>query len=127
MKPAKIYEDSMCEQHKKQIIKICNKCKLNLCEKCYHNCNEIFNLKDFLLSEEEIKMYKKIFIFIFIFIHNTFRKAEKDYINKQKEFTKTYKINKDLYNLAKIVFCTYLEKRAKNEFSYKIFKTVKIV
>lgn len=107
IKEDKIYDDTKCEKHKKNIEKICKKCQLNLCNECQHDCNEIINIKDYLLEENEKNELKNILNFL-------------DKIFSQSD-SNINDINKDLFFLVSLIINRYLN----DKFSYEIIQNCK--
>ena len=105
VKEKKIYDDTKCEKHKKDIEKICKKCQINLCNECQHVCDGIINIKDYLLKQEEKNELENILTFL-------------DKILSQSEFNN---LNDDLYFLVSLIINRYL----KNKYSYEIIQNCK--
>ena len=105
VKEKKIYDDTKCEKHNKNIENICEKCQINLCNECQHVCDGIINIKDFLLKQEDKIELENILNFL-------------DKIFSQTEFNN---INDDLFFLLKLIINRYL----KNKYSYEIIQNCK--
>ena len=105
IKEDKIYDDTKCEKHKKNIEKICKKCQINLCNECQHVCDGVINIKDYLLKQEEKNELENILNFL-------------DKIFSQSKFS--YQ-NENLFFLVSLIINRYL----KNEYCYEIIQNCK--
>ena len=105
IKEDKIYDDTKCEKHKKNIEKICKKCQINLCNECQHACDGVINIKDYLLKQEEKIELENILNFL-------------DKIFSQSKFS--YQ-NENLFFLVSLIINRYL----KNEYCYEIIQNCK--
>ena len=113
-------KDSLCISHNKKIKKICEKCNLNLCEKCTHECDKIVDIKEFALTEKEkneIKENIKKFDPFFKNLEGLTRNS-----NNYKSF---YETNKKLLIFAEIIFSTYLKNKVDNNLSFEIIRNCK--
>jgi len=112
--------DSLCIKHNKKIEKICEKCNLNLCEECTHECEKIIDIKEYALTQKEkddIKENIKKFEPFFKNLENLTRNS-----NTYQLF---YEKNKKLLNFAEIIFSTYLKNKEDNNLSYEIIRNCK--
>ena len=51
--------DSICIKHNKKIEKICEKCNLNLFEECKHECDNIIDIIQYVLTKKEKEYIKE--------------------------------------------------------------------
>ena len=112
--------DSLCITHNKKIQKICEKCNLNLCEDCAHECEKIIDIKEFALTEKEkieIKENLKKF--------DPFFKNLEKLIGNGRGYQSFYEKNKKLLNFAEIIFSTYLKNKEDNNLSFEIIRNSK--
>ena len=106
--------DSKCQKHNKKIEKICEKCELNLCNECSHECTEVISIDKFALSEKEKDDIKENFEKF-----NHFFDKLKGLIG-ERTYKSFYNINKRLLSFAEIIFSTYLKYEKNNNLSYEI-------
>ena len=108
--------DSKCQKHNKKIEKICEKCELNLCNECSHDCTEVISIGKFVLSEKEKDDIKENFEKF-----NPFFDKLRGLIG-EKACKSFYDINKKLLSFAEIIFSTYLKYEKNNNLSYEIIR-----
>jgi len=112
--------DSLCIKHNKKIENICEKCNLNLCEECTHECEKIIDIKEFALTQKEkddIKENLKKFEPLFKNLENLTRNCD--------TYQLFYEKNKKLLNFAEIIFSTYLKNKEDNNLSFEIIRNCK--
>jgi len=112
--------DSLCIKHNKKIERICEKCNLNLCEECIHECEKILDIKEFVLTQKEkddIKENLKKFDSFFKNLENLTRNCD--------NYKLFYEKNKKLLNFAEIIFTTYLKNKEDNNLSFEIIRNCK--
>ena len=112
--------DSLCIKHNKKIKKICEKCSLNLCEECTHECEKIIDIEEYALTEKEkneIKENLKKF--------GPFFKHLENLIGNGESYKSFYEKNKKLLNFAEIIFSTYLKNKEDNNLSFEIIRNSK--
>ena len=112
--------DSLCIKHNKKIEKVCEKCNLNLCEECTHECEKIIDIKEFALTQKEkddIKENLKKF--------DPFFKSLENLAGNNDNYKLFYEKNKKLLNFAEIIFSTYLKNKEDNNLSYEIIRNCK--
>ena len=112
--------DSLCISHNKKIEKICEKCNLNLCEECAHECEKIIDIKEFALTQKEkddIKENLKKF--------DPFFKNLENLTKNDENYRLFYEKNKKLLNFAEIIFSTYLKNKEDNNLSFEIIRNCK--
>ena len=109
--------DSICEQHNEKIVKICEKCDLNICNKCSHDCKEVIDISKYALTQKEKDDIKENFEKF-----NPFFKKLKETIRSDKTYNYFYNKNKELLSFAEIIFSTYLKYEKDNNLSYEIIR-----
>ena len=109
--------DSLCVKHNKKIEKICEKCKLNLCFECSHNCKKILQIKELYLTEKEKNNIKENLNKFNPFFENLKKIAY--YCDNYIYF---YEKNKKLLNFAEIIFSIYLKYEKYNCLSFEIIE-----
>ena len=109
--------DSICEKHNEKIIKICEKCDLNLCNKCSHDCKEVIDISKFALSQKEKDDIKENFEKF-----NPFFEKLKKLIRSDTAYQYFYDKNKKLLSFAEIIYSTYLKYEKDNKLSYEIIR-----
>ena len=113
-------KDSLCIKHNKKIQKICEKCNLNLCEECTHECEKIIDIKEYALTQKEkneIKENLKKF--------EPFFKRLEGLTQNSNNYKLFYEKNKKLLNFAEIIFSTYLKNKEDNNLSFEIIRNCK--
>ena len=112
--------DSLCIKHHKKIEKICEKCNLNLCKECKHECLKIIDIIEYALTQKEKEYIKENIKKFDSFFKNLENLTKNN--NKYKIF---YEKNKKLLKFAEIIFSTYLKNNEINNLSFEIIRNCK--
>ena len=112
--------DSLCITHNKKIKKICEKCNLNLCEECTHECEKIIDIEEYALTQKEINEIKEN-----LKKFDPFFKHLEGLTQNSNNYKSFYKTNKKLLNFAEIIFSTYLKNKEDNNLSFEIIRNCK--